>query len=94
MKEAEIKKRKYFQGQNYAIRLSENHKIKALSCPNFPGKTRLFFVLFWLFFAKKGVWSKVKGSRSKFDLPQCSLAILEHHLVKKVLFQHFPVLRL
>ena len=30
MKEAEIKKSKYFSGQNYAIRLSKNPKIKAL----------------------------------------------------------------
>ena len=38
MKEAEIEKTKYFQRQNYAIGLSKNHKIKALSRPNFSGK--------------------------------------------------------
>ena len=34
MKEAEIEKSKYFYGQNYAIGLSKNPKIKALSRPN------------------------------------------------------------
>ena len=53
MKEAKIDNTKYCQGQNYAIGLSKNRKIKALSCPNFSGKIRLFFVLFWPFFAEK-----------------------------------------
>ena len=42
-----------FSGQNYAIGLSKNRKIKALSCPSFSGKIRLLFVLFWLFFDEK-----------------------------------------
>ena len=32
---AEIEKTKYSSGQNYAIGLSKNRKVKALSCPNF-----------------------------------------------------------
>ena len=54
MKEAEIEKTKYFLRQNYTIELSKNRKMKALSCPNFSGKIRLLFVLFWQFFAEKG----------------------------------------
>ena len=53
MKEAEIKPSKCFRGQNYAIGLSEYREIKALSGPNFPGKIRLLFVLFWPFFGEK-----------------------------------------
>ena len=56
-KEAEIEKTKcvfsVFLGQNYAIGLSKNRKIKALSCPNFSEKIRLLFVLFWSFFDEK-----------------------------------------
>ena len=56
MKEAEIEKTKYSSGQNYAIGLSKNRKVKALSCPNFSWKIWLLFVLFWPFFGeKKGV---------------------------------------
>ena len=40
-------------GQNLAIGLSKYCKIKVMSCLNFSGKIRLFFALFWLFFAKK-----------------------------------------
>ena len=53
MKEAEIEKTRYLQGQNYTMGLSKNHKIKALSHPNFSGKIRLLFVLFWPFFGEK-----------------------------------------
>ena len=56
-----------FKGQNYAIGLSKNLKIKDLSCPNFSGKIRLLFVPFWQFFAEKGTWFKVKGLESKWD---------------------------
>ena len=94
IKEAEIEKTKHSTGQNLSIGLSEYCKIKALSCPNFSGKIRLLFALFWPAFAKKGVWSKVKGSESKFDLPYCSFTIPGHVPVKKFWSQHLPVLRL
>ena len=59
MKEAEIKKTKYFAGHNLGTRLSEYGKIKALSGPNFSGKLRLLFAPFWPFLGeKRGV---VKG---------------------------------
>ena len=88
------KKLKYVAGQNYAIGLSKNRKIKALSCPNFSGKIDYFLSYFGCFLVKKGAWSHFKGSESKFDLPYCSLTILGHVPVKKVWSQKFPVLRL
>ena len=48
-----LEKTKCFGGPNYAIGLSKNRKIKALSCPNFSEKIRLLFVLFWSFFDEK-----------------------------------------
>ena len=83
MKEAEIKKTKYFQEQTLDIGLSKHGKIKSLSGPNFSGKIRL-----------KGAWSRVKGSKSKSHLPYLTPTILGHIPVKKVLPQHLPVLRL
>ena len=76
------------------IGLSNNRKIKALSCPNFSRKIRLRLSYFGSFLVKKGAWSHFKGSESKFDLPYCSLTIVGHVSVQKVWFQHFPVLRL
>ena len=94
MKEAEIDKTKMLGGPNYAIGLSKNHKIKALSCPNFSRKIRLLLSYFGRFLVKKGAWSHFKGLELKFDLPYCSLTIVGHVSVQKVWFQHFPVLRL
>ena len=68
MKEADIEKTKYFLRQSYAIGLSKNRKIKALSCPNFSGKIQLLFVLFWPFFAEKRAWSHFKGPDSKSNV--------------------------
>ena len=66
---AKSKKSKYLNGKNLSIGISEYAKIKALSGPNFSGKIRLLFAPFWLFFlVKKGAWSKVKGSESKYNL--------------------------
>ena len=94
MKEAEIEKTKCFAGPNYAIGLSKNHKIKALSCPNFSRKIQLLLSYFGRFLVEKGAWSHFKGSESKFDLPYCSLTILGHVPVKNFWSQKFPVLRL
>ena len=88
------KKTKCLEGPNYAIGLSNNRKIKALSCRNFSRKIRLLLSYFGSFLVKKGAWSHFKGSESKFDLPYCSLTIVGHVSVQKVWFQHFPVLRL
>ena len=60
MKEAEIEHSKYPAGESYAIRLSEYRKIKVASCPNFSGKIRLLFVLFWLFLVKKERGQRLK----------------------------------
>ena len=94
MKEAKIEKSRYFRGQNLAIGLTEYCKIKVLSGSNFSGKIRLLFALFWVFFAKKRAWSKVRGSESQSDLPYCSLLSPGHVQVQKFLLQHFLVLLL
>ena len=60
MKEAEIEHSKYSAGESYAIRLSEYRKIKVASCPNFSGKIRLLFVLFWLFLVDKERGQRLK----------------------------------
>ena len=92
MKKAEIEKTDYFQRQYLAIELSEYCKIKALSSLNFSGKIRLLFALFWLLFAKKWAWSKVKGSQSKFDIAYFTNTIPGHVPLQNVLLHHFPVL--
>ena len=92
MKEVEIEKTKYCRGQNLAIGLSKYRKIKALSPLNFQEKYDYILLYFGYFLPKRGAWSHVEGSESKFDLPYCSLP--GHVSMQKVLCQHFPVLRL
>ena len=92
MKEAEIEKTKCFHSQNYAIGLSKNHKIKALSRPNFSGKNDYFLSYFVHFLVKKGTWSHFKGLESKSHLPYCSLTTLGHISVQRVGSHHIPVL--
>ena len=62
--------------------------------PIFQEKYYYFLSYFGCFLVKKGARSHFKGSKSKFDLPYCSLTILGHVPVKKVWSQNFPVLRL
>ena len=61
MKEAKVEQSKYFWGQNYAIGLSKNRKIKALSRLNFSGKNTITFcpilAVFW--------WKKGRGHHLK-----------------------------
>ena len=76
----------------YDIRLSEYRKIKALSCPNFSGKIRLLFVLFWLFFAKKGAWSHVKDWESKSHLAYTGATNPGVSNMQRVWSHHLPVL--
>ena len=87
------KKLNYVAGENYAIGLSENRKIKALSCPNFSGKIDYFLSYFGCFSL-----NKCRGQRLKVGIriwpTYCSLTLLGHVLVQKGLFQHLPVLRL
>ena len=64
MKEAEIEKTKYSSGQNYAIGLSKNRKVKALSCPIFHEKYDYFLSYFGPFLVKKRAWSHFKVSES------------------------------
>ena len=68
MKEAEIEKTKCFAGPNYAIGLSKNHKIKALSCPNFSRKIRFcpILVVFWW---KKGRGHTLKARNQNLTYP-------------------------
>ena len=76
----------------YDIRLSEYRKIKALSFPNFSGKIRLLFVLFWLFFAKKGAWSHVKDWESKSHLAYTGATNPGVSNMQRVWSHHLPVL--
>ena len=46
--------------------------------PIFYEKYDYFLSYFGCFLLKKGAWSHVKKFESKFDLPYCSLTILEH----------------
>ena len=48
------------------IGLSEYGKIKSLSGPNFSETVLLILLHVNLFLVKKGAWSRVKGSQSKF----------------------------
>ena len=69
MKEAEIKKRKYFQGQNYAIRLSENHKSRPYLVPIFQEKHDYFLSYFGCFLLKKGCGQRLKGRDRNLTYP-------------------------
>ena len=78
LKVAEIERTKCSPGLNLAIGLSEYCKIKGLYLLNFSGKIQLLFVLFGLFFAKKGAWSHVKGPESKSKIPYVTNTIPRH----------------
>ena len=93
LKMTEIEKNKYLR-KTLAIEPSKYRKIKALSPLAFPRKIRLLFALFWLFLTGNRPRSKVKGSKSKFEIAYISNTVPGHLSVKKVWFQHFPVLRL
>ena len=79
---------------NSAIGLSKYVKINALSPLSFPGKIRLLFALFGLLLAGNKTGSHVKGTGSKFDISYFTHMIPGQLPVKKILLQHFPVLRL
>ena len=93
-KEAEIEKSNSLSRQSYAIGLSEYRKIKVLSCSSFSGKIRLLFVLFWLLFAKKGAWSKIKGSESKSNLAHVTNTTPGIQNLQRVCSHYMPVLSL
>ena len=82
MKEAKIEKNKSILSLNLGMWLSRNRKIKAVPLLPFNWKTGLLFAFFGHFWVEKGMWSREKGSESKFDLPYCSLKILLHVPVK------------
>ena len=67
-----------------AIGLSKYVKIKALSPLSFPGKIRLLFALFGLFFARKRARPQVGGSESKCDISYFTHTIPCQFPVKKV----------
>ena len=92
MKEAKIDNTKYCQGQNYAIGLSKNRKIKALSCPNFQERYDYFLSYFGRFLLKKGAWSHFKGSESKSHLAYAGAMIPGVSNMQRVWPHHFPVL--
>ena len=94
MKEAEIEKTKCCIGQNLAIGLSKIAKSRPYLVSIFQEKYDYFFLYFGYFLPKRGAWSLTEGLESKFDLPCCSLTIPGHVSVEKVLYQHFPILRL
>ena len=92
LKMAEIGKKWVFAKKDFrrrAIQKSQNQSPLAV-----PGKIQLLFALFRLFLAGSRPRSKAKGSEAKFEIGYFTTTVPGHLPTKKVLFQHFPVLRL
>ena len=95
LKIVEIGKNKHCCGETSAIGPSKFVKIKALPPLPFPGKIRLLFTIFGLFFGRKqgGVTSQ-RARESKFEKSHFIHTIPVNFLLKKFWFKHFSVLRL
>ena len=75
----------------YSLYWSKEINKKVYKSPNTP-KLYTILLLYLGYFSGSRAWSPIQGSKSKFDILNCILAIPRQLNAKKSWFQPFPVL--